>query len=499
METETVIEMDSVSKNFFETIALDNVSFNVVKGEVHGLVGENGAGKSTLIKILSGAHIKNKGSIKIFGNTVEIKNPLDSLNYGISTIYQEFHLAPNLTVAENIFLGFEEKSFVPGSIANNKTKVKTKKLLDELEININPTTYVEDLSRAEQQLIEIAKGLISNRRIYIMDEPTASLTDKEANTLYNVIKNLKNKSSSIIFVSHRIDEVVEITDRITVLKDGKLVETVVSNKTNVKEIITLMTGKEHSLKINKSKSSNNTNIAFELKGFTKKDKFHNVNMKLYEGEIIGVAGLIGVGKTELALSIFGVEKKDEGLMYIEGKEVEIKKPIDAIENSIAYVTEDRKKQGLFLDLSVRNNITMASLDQITNKLKFIRSSQEIEKSNNFVEILKIKTQSINHFIKYLSGGNQQKTVIARWLMKNAKVVIFNEPTVGIDIGSKFEIYNLINELSSNNISILIFGSETQELLRLCNRIYTMVKGGVITNEFKANEITEQKLMAAITT
>lgn len=484
------LQMKGITKRFPGVLALNNVDFNLRKGEVHALIGENGAGKSTLIKILSGAHQMDRGEIIINNQKVSIQNPRHAQELGISVIYQEFNLIPYLSVYENIFLGREHmkhKYFID----NKEIKRKTKELLEELEIKIDLDCLVADLSVAQQQMIEVAKALSMNANIIVMDEPTSALGNREIEQLFKTIKKLKNRGISVIYISHRLEELWEIADRVTVLRDGHHVATSDLKAMTKDELIKLMVGRDLTEQFPKRDVALGAEI-LRVEGLSKRGVLDQISFNLRRGEVVGFAGLVGSGRTELMRCLFGAERFEQGKIYIEENEVEIKSPQDAIKQGIGFITEDRKRQGLMLIRPVKENMTITDLNQFIKRL-FIDRRQEEATAESLVEKLRIKTPSLEQEVRYLSGGNQQKIVIAKWLLKNAKILIFDEPTRGIDVGAKKEVYNLINMLVKNGAGVIMVSSELPEIIGMSDRIYIMSHGR-ITGELTAQEASQEKIL-----
>jgi len=488
--------MRGISKRFPGVKALDSVDLEVKKGEVHGLVGENGAGKSTLIKILTGAYQKDKGEILINGTRVDIINPQHSMDLGIDAIYQELNLSPYLSAAENIFLGREiKKSGVINIIDWKETRQKAKELLLELGQDINVKIPVKDLGIGQQQMIEIAKAISTKANMIIMDEPTSSLSLRETEELMKAIKKLKDKGISVIFISHRLEEVFEICDRVTVMRDGKKIITTDPSKTNKEELIKYMVGRTLDQQYPKVTASFGGE-ALRVEHLSRKGIFKNVSFSAYTGEILGIAGLVGAGRTEIFRTIFGADPKDEGEIYVFGKKCDINSPSDAMNEGIALLTEDRKGQGLFLDNNIVNNITVCSLRRFKGSL-LLNTKDLIETSRKLCHRLNVKTPSLQKIARELSGGNQQKVVIAKWLCYNAKIFIFDEPTRGIDVGTKVEVYNIINQLISQGACVIMVSSELPEILGMSDRII-VVHEGRITGEFTRDNADQEAIMKAAT-
>lgn len=491
---DVLVRMEGIHKHFPGVHALDNCCFEFRKGEVHGLVGENGAGKSTLMKVLTGIYQQDKGTIQYKGKTVTIRSPREAQHMGIGIIHQELNLMPHLTVAENIFIGREHMN---GFLLDNKrTNDEARNLLETLNIHIDPLTKIQDLSVSKQQMIEIAKALSYKAEVLIMDEPTAALTESEIEDLFRFIRELKAQGVGIIYISHRMDELGVITDRITVMRDGQYVSTVNTADTSIDQIIQMMVGrviyekpKTHSM------VPQDAPIVLEVKNLTS-PAVKNVSFKLKKGEILGIAGLMGAGRTETARLIFGADPKTGGEIYVNGEKAIIKNPYDAVNYGIGYLSEDRKRYGLAVGLNVVDNSLLASLGDFT-KQGLVDSKKASEVTSEYVKNINIKTPSIQQLLKYLSGGNQQKVVLAKWLIKDCSILIFDEPTRGIDVGSKSEIYKLMNELVHEGKSIIMISSELPELLRMSDRIAVM-REGVLTGTLDIDEATQEKIMRLAT-
>ncbi|MCL5069429.1 MAG: sugar ABC transporter ATP-binding protein [Actinobacteria bacterium] len=495
-EKNVFIELKNIKKIFPGVVALENVNFDVRYGEVHALVGENGAGKSTLIKILGGAYQPDGGEIFIEGEKIFISSTSMAQHFKMAVIYQEFNLIPDLSVAENIFIGREPKigkTFINWDKLNNDAA----EILKKFDIDINPRKFISDLSVAEKQMIEIAKSLSMDARLIIMDEPTATLTEKEVVKLFSIIEELRKKGVSIVYISHRLDEAFRLSDRITVLRDGRKIETKKTSETNQDEIVSLMVGKiVKDYFAGKKEKTTDRDIMIEVKNYNIADYIHNVNFKLYKGEILGFAGVLGSGIHHLLRSLYGGTQKTEGEVFFEGKSVDIKNASEAIKLGIGYVTEDRKGEGLLNDMSVLQNISIIIIKFLTFfKGIFIRQKKELEVFNKIAKELDIKYANINQRIIYLSGGNQQKVVMGRTLVSNCKVLILLEPTRGIDVGAKAEIHKIMVELANRGISIIMTSSELPELVNLTDRCLVLYKGKLVA-EFNRENMNEEKLVAA---
>ncbi len=485
--------MENISKHYPGVLALNNVSFDLIPGEVHCLIGENGAGKSTLMKILSGAIKKDSGRIFINDKEAEINDPPDSQRLGIGLIYQDFKLVPELTAADNIFLGNElSKKF--SLLDKNKMNELAASTLNQLGEKIDPALPVYKLSIAQKQVVEIAKALRRNVKILAMDEPTAPLTNKEIDTLFAAIKKLKENGTGIIYISHRLEEIFKIGDRVTVLRDGKSAGTFNLTGVNSNKLIQLMVGRELAVEFPQHSSQKGKEILnlVNLTGGILK----NINLRLYKGEVLGLAGLIGAGRSELVRIVFGADKKQSGKILLNEKELIINSPRDAIDSGIALLTEDRNLYGLFMELNIRKNITISNLNKLHPGI-FIDKNKEFETSLKFFNQLKIKAPSIETKVEALSGGNRQKVVLARWLFSDSKVLIFDEPTAGIDIGVKYEIYNLINKLVEEGIGIIIISSDLPELIGVSDRIAVMCDGK-ITGILNKPEFNQEKILTLAT-
>ena len=485
MSSAQLLSVSGVSKEFPGVKALNNVSFDLNQGEVHAIVGENGAGKSTLMKILSGIYKKDAGDIIYKGKSVSIPNPFEAQKLGIGIIHQELNLMPHLTVAENIFIGREDR--FPGGIFLNNSKLisATIALLKELDLNLNPNDIVGELSIAKQQMVEIAKAVSYRGSVIIMDEPTSSLTPAETDALFQIIRSLKAAGKGVVYISHRLEELEKITDRITVLRDGEYVKTLKTTETDIPEVISLMVGR----KVDQDQRPENRTIGSEIvlrvDGLSDERLLRDISFDLRKGEILGFAGLMGAGRTELARAIMGADPKTSGTITLHGKDVKIKQPSDAVAAGIGYLSEDRKRFGLLLNQDVTFNVILSSIPRFSNKLGFLKVKSAAGIARDAIAQLRVRTPSERQFLKNLSGGNQQKVVIAKWLTRDCEVLIFDEPTRGIDVGAKDEIYRLLTKLSEEGKSIIMISSELPEVLRLSDRIAVMCDGrltGIIDNK-----------------
>lgn len=488
-----VLQAKGVTKRFGGITALENAELEVREGEVHALVGANGAGKSTLIKIITGAYTNDEGHIYLDGKEVSIKSTFDARALGISAVYQEFSLINTVSVAENIYMGkllYNNLGPVP-RVDWKKMNEETQKLLDSLGVkNIKPETIVGRLSVAQKQMVEIAKALSNKLKVLIMDEPTASLSDNEIENMFQIIRDLKSKGISIIYVSHRLEELPVICDRISVYRDGHYIKTLNIEDAPKQVIIENMVGKN--MTVTEQVKCCTDEVLLEVKNFSSGKKFQNVNLKLHKGEILGITGLAGAGRTEFVRALFGADPKDSGEVYIEGKEVKIKSPRDAKKAGIGFITEDRKEEGLILNMDLHTNVGMTILDQLKKGLG-LDLKKEVVLMNEYIKSLSIKCRDGNQAAKALSGGNQQKVVIAKWLATNPKILIMDEPTRGIDIGSKNQIYALINDLAKQGIGIIMISSELPEVLQVANNIVVFAAGRV-TGMLENKELTQDILL-----
>lgn len=490
MPGEYILEMEGIVKEFPGVRALGGVDFKVRKGEVHALVGENGAGKSTLMKILGGVYSKDAGVIRVHGREVELQGPRHAAELGIGMIHQEFNLVPGLTVAENIFLDRMPSGRL-GFVDYGEMFERAAEVLRSLEAPIDPRARVADLTVAGQQIVEIAKALTLDADILVMDEPSAALVSAEVEKLFRMIRSLKARGVSVIYISHKLDEIFQIADRITVLRDGLKVGESDIRDTTKQEIVRLMVGRELSNMFPKEEVPRGEEI-LRVEGLSMPGAFTDVSFSLSRGEILGIVGLMGAGHTDLARALFGVVKPTAGRIVVRGQEVRIGSPREAIARGFGWVTENRKEEGLVLVMSVARNTTLASLDQVSNA-GFVSDRSERTVVDRFIQALGIKTPSVDQKVMYLSGGNQQKVVLAKWLMTSPDIIIFSEPTRGIDVGAKAEIYRLMNDLAREGKAIILISSETPEVLGMSDRILVMARGRVV-KEFKRGEATQQDLM-----
>ncbi len=482
--------MRHIRKVFPGVVALDDVSFDLKAGEVHVLLGENGAGKSTLVKILSGAIQKTDGEIVLFDNPVEIDSPKQAQKLGIGIIYQELNLVPSLTAAENIFLGRERTNSV-GLIEKHTLLSSAQHILSSIGLQIDCDQPVRSFGIAQRQMIEVAKALSLDARILIMDEPTSALSETEIKQLFGVIRKLREKGVAIIYISHRLQEIFEIGDRVTVLRDGKLVGTRMVYETSQAELVKMMVNRELKEQYPRHRTDRGEEI-LRVEKLNRKGALRDISFSLHRGEILGISGLLGSGRTELARALFGADRIDSGEIVIKGKCRKINSPRTAVKLGLGFLTEDRKSQGLVLSLSVKDNITLSSLD-LFSRLGVISNKREEREAKSFIEQLRIKTPSNHQKVLNLSGGNQQKVVLAKWLSRKADIFIFDEPTRGIDVGSKVEIYQLMNQLTAEGVAIIMISSELPEVLGMSDRILIMYQHTIVC-ELKSEEATQERVM-----
>ncbi len=494
MTARPLLQMKGIYKHYPGVVALADVNFELNKGEVHCLLGENGAGKSTLMKILSGAIKKDAGSILIEGKEIELHSPADAQKYGISMIYQEFKLVPELSVAENILLGNEPTRGKSPLVDHKKMHQDAREILAQLGEKIPTATRISSLSMARRQIVEIARALSRQVKILAMDEPSASLSQNELKELFTVIRRLKTEGVGIIYISHRLEEVFEIGDRLTVLRDGRFIHSCPVSETDRRSLIRWMVGRELEQEFPKIEPDRGEEV-LRIEGLNS-GILKDVNLTVYRGEILGLAGLVGAGRSELARVIFGADPKEKGEIFLEGKEISASTPREAIDLGIGLLTEDRNKYGLIMQMNVRENISLSNLRQVAGSF-FINLAEENSVAEKFKQALRIRTPSINQKVENLSGGNRQKVVLARWLFTKSKLLIFDEPTAGIDVGVKLEIYNLINQLAKEGIGIIVISSDLPELLGICHRLAVMWEGS-ITGILSSQEATQERVMTLAT-
>ncbi|AMO54969.1 D-ribose transporter ATP-binding protein [Endozoicomonas montiporae] len=489
--SDALLIMKNISKRFPGVIALDQVDFDIRKGEVHALLGENGAGKSTLMKVLSGVHQKDDGEIFLDGQAVNVTDPLTAQHLGISIIHQEFNLCSDLTVAQNIFIGREHRK--GWRLDEHSQNCAASEILQNLNLDIAPETLVNTLTVAQQQMVEIAKALSCNSRILIMDEPTAALTESEIESLFKVTKMLKNRGVGIVYISHRLEELAAIADRATVMRDGCYVGTVNYQDTSLDELISMMVGRDLDDIFPPHQSAVCDEVVLTVKDLCRKDVLSDVSFNLHRGEILGFSGLMGAGRTEVARAIFGADPVSSGQIIINGKRLSKHSIPDAIEAGIGYLTEDRKHEGLALGLSVEINTLLSNYSGYCNPAGIIDEKKSSEVASKLSKRLRIKTPDLQQLAGNLSGGNQQKIIIAKWLCKDTDVLIFDEPTRGIDVGAKYEIYELMYELVKQGKSIIMISSELPEVLALSDRIVVM-RHGRITAELTREQANQKSIM-----
>ena len=501
--SDLLLRMSGIAKSFPGVRALDDVSLQVAAGEVHALLGENGAGKSTLLKILAGAQNADTGTITFAGSALRARSPVDAQNAGIVTIYQEFNLIPTLTVAENVFIGREPLR--AGLVDWGRMNRQAEEILADVGLSIGPRRLVSELSVAEQQLVEIARALSVESRLIIMDEPTSALSESEVGRLFDIIARLKQRGIAIIFVTHRLEEVMQICDSATVLRDGRLVGRADVRDLTIDGIITMMVGREVERRFRHRGQHVMGDEAMRVEALCVEGDaldphathLVDISLSVRQGEIVGLAGLVGAGRTETARAIFGADPIRSGTIWVKGERQKISSPIDAIRAGIGLVPEDRKQQALFLSLAVRANLTMAAHDMLTNSLGFISNQDEARMVSRYGDRLNVKMASPEQSINNLSGGNQQKVVLARWLALEPAVLIVDEPTRGIDVAAKSDVHQLLFELADSGIAILVISSELLEIMTIADRIVTM-REGRITGEVDAADATEEKLMSLMT-
>lgn len=487
-----LLEMINISKEFPGVKALEDVSFWLREREVFAIVGENGAGKSTLIKILSGTYGNNFiGEIKINGKKINVTGPKDAIELGISTIYQETSLIQDITVAENIFLGRQPSRF--GRILWQKMIDDARAILEKLSIDLFPDEIVSNLSAAQQQSVEIAKAFSIDSKIIVMDEPTSAITEENVENLFSIIKEVVKKGTPVIYISHRIREIFEIADRVMVLKDGKTVKNMKVNETNENEIVKYMVGREIGDIFGEESYESKLNIVLEARNLTRRGKFRDISFDLREGEILGFSGLVGAGRSEVIRCIYGLDHLSSGELYIKGKKVTIKNSSDAISKGITFVSEDRRSESIIQGFSVMANLTILLLRNILGKLGLINTSKEKKLAGRYVEEFSIKTPSLEQLVMNLSGGNQQKVVLAKSLSTSPKILLLDEPTKGIDVGAKKEIHTLIKRLANQGIAIIMVSSELPEIIGMCHRAVVM-KEGRLVKIFNKEEMSEESLL-----
>ncbi|MFZ1771377.1 MAG: sugar ABC transporter ATP-binding protein [Caldilinea sp.] len=494
---DVLLSMEGIDKSFPGVHALDRAQFELRTGEVHALVGENGAGKSTLMKILAGIYAKDAGVLLYRGQDVDIPNPRAAQHLGISMIHQELNLMNHLTLAQNVFVGREPRRGFGLMLDESKINAQTQGLFDSMRLRLDPRTKAADLTVAKQQMVEIAKALSFNSQVLIMDEPTAALTDTEIEELFRIIHQLREKGVGIVYISHRLEELKRISDRITVMRDGRYVDTVDAATVTIDRIISMMVGRTIYESAPEVPEQPSQEVVLEARHLNRGAAIKDVSFKLNRGEILGFAGLMGAGRTEVARAVFGADALDSGEIFIKGQPVAINSPRDAVEHGIGYLSEDRKRYGLAVGLDVESNIALASFTQFIGMLGMVNGDKIRATADHYVSALAIKTPSIQQRVRNLSGGNQQKVVIGKWLTADTEILIFDEPTRGIDVGAKSEIYRLLNDLAGQGKSIIMISSELPEILRMSHRIVVMCEGR-ITGELIASEATQEGIMRLAT-
>ena len=485
--------MKNLNKSFPGVKALVDARFELVAGEVHALMGENGAGKSTLMKVLAGVYQKDGGTIKINGQEVEISGPRAAQALGVGIIHQELNLMSHMSVANNIFIGREPRNRF-GVVDKQKMNKETQAILDRLHLKLDPETLVSELTVAKQQMVEIAKALsFHGTKVLILDEPTAALNNAEIDDLFKIIRQLKEHGVGMVYISHKMDELKRISDRVTVMRDGQYIGTVPTAETSMDTIIGMMVGRQLFDGDGPTPAPQNAEVVLEVKNLNRGRVIKNVSFQVRKGEILGFAGLMGAGRTEVARAIFGADKIDSGEIIVHGQTASIKTPTDAVKHGIGYLSEDRKHFGLATGMDVEANIVLTTMKRFLSANFFLKQKAIRETALHFVKQLDIKTPNVSQKVAFLSGGNQQKVVIARWLVRDCEVLFFDEPTRGIDVGAKSEIYKLLNTLAEQGRAIVMISSELPEVLRLSHRILVMCEGR-ITGELKAGEATQENIM-----
>lgn len=490
-----LVLMEKIQKSFPGVHALDDAHFELRAGEVHALLGENGAGKSTMMKILVGIYHKDSGSVTLNGEPLTVSGPKDAQEKGISIIHQELNLMTDLTVAQNIWIGREPRGLIPGTINKKAELRKTEELLSRLHIRLDPNAKVADLSVAQQQMVEIAKALSFNSKVLIMDEPTATLTDREIDELFRIVRDLRAEGVGVVHISHRLEELKQIADRITVMRDGKTIETMQTADASIDEIIRLMVGRTIFQEAPEIPAHNDGEVLLEVRDLNRGRQVRNVSFTLRRGEILGFAGLVGAGRTEVLRTVFGADRAESGEVLVRGRRIRVTNPRRAVRNGIGYLSEDRKRFGLAVGLDVQTNVSLAVFPRLTDKLGQLNFKKVRSIAESYVGELRIKTPSVDQLVQFLSGGNQQKVAIAKWLNADTDIIIFDEPTRGIDVGAKSEIHRLMNDLAAQGKGIIMISSELPEILRMSHRIVVMCEGR-ITGELPGNSSQEEIMTLA---
>ena len=494
---EPLVEMEGIDKDFPGVQALKGAQFELRAGEVHALVGENGAGKSTLMKILAGIYARDAGTVKVRGRDVEIASPRAAQQLGISIIHQELNLMPHLTVAQNIFIGREPRRRPSFLLDDRRLNQQARELIDRLHVRLDPRTKVGDLSVAQQQMVEIAKALSFNAEVLIMDEPTAALTDTEIEELFRIIRDLRGAGVGVVHISHRLEELKQISDRVTVMRDGRYIATLATDAASIETIINMMVGRTIYEEAREIPEAAQEEVVLEVQGLTRGRLVRNVSFSLHRGEILGIAGLVGAGRTEVARVIFGADPLESGQIRVHGRPVTINSPSDAVREGIGYLSEDRKRYGLAVGMDVETNIVLAAFRKFLESFGRINTRLTRAAAEQRVRSLAIKTPSIRQKVRNLSGGNQQKVIVGKWLTADTEILIFDEPTRGIDVGAKSEIYHLLNELTRQGKSIIMISSELPEIIRMSHRIIVMCEGR-LTGELSGRDATQEQIMTFAT-
>jgi len=494
---DVLVAMEHISKDFPGVRALDDCRFELRSGEIHALVGENGAGKSTLMKILAGVYTADMGEIRFKGQPVDIPSPHAAQDLGISIIHQELNLMPHLTVAQNIFIGREPRGRLRYDLDEGELNARTRQLLETLHLSLNPRMKVANLAVAQQQMVEIAKALSFDAEVLIMDEPTAALTETEIDELFRIIRQLRERGVGVVHISHRLEELKQISDRVTVMRDGRYIDTVATAEASIDRIISMMVGRTIFEATPEIPEHPDPEVVLEVRDLSRGRMVRNVSFQLRRGEILGFAGLVGAGRTEVARAIFGADRLDSGEVFVRGKLVHIGSPTDAVSHGIGYLSEDRKRYGLALGMDVETNVVLAAFRRFVGVLGWINSRLTRAAAESQVKHLAIKTPSLGQKVRNLSGGTQQKVVVAKWLTANTEILIFDEPTRGIDVGAKSEIYRLLNDLAKEGRAIIMISSELPEILRMSHRIVVMCEGRV-TGELTSDQATQEKIMTFAT-
>ena len=490
---ESILELKNITKMFTGTLALSQVDFDLYPGEVHAIVGENGAGKSTLIKIITGIHQPDTGKIILNGKTIKFPDACVAYDNKIAAIYQEVSLFQDLSIAENIFMGHQEVRPFTRSIKWGEMYREASKLINELEVDLDPHALVKSFGIAEKQLVEIVKALSANSEILIMDEPTSALTVDEVDKLFDIVRKLREGGTAIIFISHRLQEVFEIADRVTVLRDGKKIGTRDKNHLYENELVKMMVGRNIGNMYPKEEAEIGKSI-LRVEGLSRAGEFNNISFELHKGEIVGFAGLVGAGRTEVACTIFGVEKPEGGKIFVDGKEVKINNPREALDLGIAYLSESRGEFGLVLEMDITKNTTLPILKRF-NRFGWIDRKKEFEVAKKYYDLMDIRASGLDQEVGSLSGGNQQKVSIAKWLAANARILILDEPTRGVDVGTKAAVHKLINDLAKDGIAIMMISSELPEIVGMSDRVL-VIHEGILKKELNRKDFTQEKILAA---